>query len=67
MTHRRGSSWSAPSPIADSTLSDELYLRAKDERDKTLEALQMFIDWRHKVTVRFMVATAASLAGWHYL
>lgn len=48
-------------------VEDPYYARIVTERDKTFEALQMFIDWRHKVMVRFMVLAAAALGAWHYL
>ncbi len=46
---------------------DDEYERVRAERDKTFEALLLFIDWRHKIMIRFMVASAAFAAGWHYL
>jgi hypothetical protein len=50
-----------------SALAEQDYKKALAERDKTFEALQLFIDWRHKIMVRLMIAIAAVAAGWHYL
>lgn len=56
-----------PNPFQASVLSKQDYTKAQDERDKTFEALQLFIEWRHKIMVRFMIAIAAAGAGWNYL
>lgn len=43
------------------------YARAAAERDKTFDALLVFIEWRHKIMVRFMLMVAGLFAAWHYL
>lgn len=48
-------------------LDKDDYAKALAERDKTFQALELFIDWRHKVMVRFMIATAALAGTWNYL
>lgn len=48
-------------------LSPDDYTRAAAERDKTFDALLVFIEWRHKVMLRFMFMVAGLAAAWHYL
>jgi hypothetical protein len=56
-----------PNVFARPQLTAANYAKAAAERDKTFEALVLFIDWRHKIMVRFMLGVVGFVTAWHYL